>query len=45
LAFWSGLSQSEIAARTGTPLGTVKSRVRLALSKLRDRLQLESEDA
>lgn len=45
LAFWSGLSQSEIAARTGTPLGTVKSRVRLGLSKLRDRLQLESEDA
>jgi RNA polymerase sigma-70 factor (ECF subfamily) len=45
LAFWSGLSQSEIAARTGTPLGTVKSRVRLGMSKLRDRLQLESEGA
>lgn len=45
LAFWSGLSQSEIAARTGTPLGTVKSRVRLGMSKLRDRLRLESEGA
>ena len=38
LAFWSGLSQSEIAARTNTPLGTVKSRVRMAMTKLRDLL-------
>lgn len=38
LAFWSGLSQSEIAARTATPLGTVKSRVRLGMAKLRERL-------
>jgi RNA polymerase sigma-70 factor (ECF subfamily) len=45
LAFWSGLSQTEIAARTGVPLGTVKSRVRLGMTKLRDRLQLESEDS
>ena len=44
LAFWSGLSQTEIAERTGTPLGTVKSRVRLGMIKLRDRLQLEAED-
>ena len=43
LAFWSGLSQSEIAERTGTPLGTVKSRVRLGMSKLRERLRLEGE--
>ena len=43
LAFWSGLSQSEIAERTGTPLGTVKSRVRLGMNKLRERLQLEAE--
>ena len=43
LAFWSGFSQSEIAERTGTPLGTVKSRVRLAMMKLRERLQLEGE--
>ena len=44
LAFWSGLSQTEIAERTGTPLGTVKSRVRLGMIKLRDRLQPEAGD-
>ena len=38
LAFWGGYSQSEIAARTNTPLGTVKSRVRLGMTKLRERL-------
>lgn len=43
LAFWSGLSQTEIAERTGTPLGTVKSRVRLGMNRLRDRLQQEAE--
>ena len=43
LAFWSGLSQSEIASRTRTPLGTVKSRVRLGMSKLRDQLRPEAE--
>ncbi len=41
LAFWGGYSQSEIATRTGTPLGTVKSRVRLAMNKLRDSLEDE----
>ena len=45
LAFWSGLSQTEISARTGTPLGTVKSRVRLGMMKLRVQLQPEGEDA
>ena len=34
LAYFEGLSQQEIAARTGTPLGTVKTRTRLALEKL-----------
>ena len=41
LAFWGGYSQSEIALRTNTPLGTVKSRVRLGMNKLRERLAEE----
>jgi RNA polymerase sigma-70 factor (ECF subfamily) len=39
LGYFGGLSQSEIAERTGLPLGTVKTRVRLAMSKLRNELQ------
>lgn len=38
LAYFGGLSQSEIAARTALPLGTVKTRARLALEKLRESL-------
>ena len=38
LAYFEGLSSSEIATRLGTPIGTVKSRVAAALSKLRTEL-------
>lgn len=39
LGYFGGLSQVEIAERTGLPLGTVKTRVRLAMSKLRKELR------
>ena len=38
LAFFGGLSHSEIAEQTSEPLGTVKTRIRLAMQKLRQRL-------
>ncbi|MCB1388668.1 MAG: sigma-70 family RNA polymerase sigma factor [Rhodobacteraceae bacterium] len=37
-AYFGDLSHSEIAAATGLPLGTIKSRIRLALDKLRQRM-------
>jgi RNA polymerase sigma-70 factor, ECF subfamily len=39
VAFYEDLSHSEIAERTGVPLGTVKSRLRLAFAKLKGRLE------
>ena len=38
LAYYGGLSQSELAERLGVPVGTVKSRMFAALAKLRDLL-------
>jgi RNA polymerase sigma-70 factor, ECF subfamily len=45
LGYFGGLSQTEIAERTGQPLGTVKTRMRLAMQKLRGQLQLLREEA
>ena len=45
LGYFGGLSQSEISERTGQPLGTIKTRMRLAMQKLRGRLQVLREEA
>jgi len=44
LAYFDGLSQTEIAERVGLPLGTVKSHARIGLTRLRDFLGVSSAD-
>jgi len=43
LAYFHGLSQREISARTATPLGTVKSRTTAALRALRETMSIEED--
>ena len=41
MAYFRGMTRQEIARATGEPLGTIHTRARLALQKLRDQLQMQ----
>jgi RNA polymerase sigma-70 factor, ECF subfamily len=42
LAYWGGMTADEIARRSGVPLGTAKSRIRMGLDRLRDDDELQA---
>ncbi len=44
MAFFQGLTHQQIAERLGEPLGTVKTRIRDAMQKLRDRLEGKADE-
>ncbi len=44
LAYFKGYSQSEMAEKLGQPLGTIKTRVRLAMQKLRAALEQDVQE-
>lgn len=43
MAFFGGYSQREISSRLDVPLGTIKTRMRLGLKKLKDQLEHDAE--